>query len=261
MNSRTLRKKLDRIARGRRERPADRTPVVYGRNLPRPARVPSRRSLAPLPLEEAEPGVATPVPGHGRALVISRTAPVPAGPEPPGEDGLLYFDIESTGLACAPLFLIGIMVRDGPTFRLTQFLARDYAEEAAAVALFLEAARGREGLVSFNGKSYDLPYIRTRAVATGVPFDLPPLPHTDLLHAARRAWAERLPNCRLVTLERHILGTPRPPDIPSAEIPDAYHAFVRSGDARQMALILEHNRVDLLSMAALLRRLPEEQWT
>ncbi len=164
---------------------------------------------------------------------------------------MLFFDIEATGLTALPLFLIGVMDRQGDELETRLYLARDYSEEAAVVSLFQREAAHAEHLVSFNGKSYDLPFIRSRAAYHLMEFDVD-LPHTDLLHVSRKIWGKGLPNCRLGTLETMILGRPRTGDIPGAEIPEAYHAFVRTGDAADLARIMEHNRLDLVSLAYLL---------
>ena len=44
-------------------------------------------------------------------------------------------------------------------------------------------------------------------------------------------------------------GFEREGDVPGWEIPDRYFAFVRSGDARPLEGVLEHNRLDILSLA------------
>ncbi|OPZ84518.1 MAG: hypothetical protein BWY76_01808 [bacterium ADurb.Bin429] len=167
-------------------------------------------------------------------------------------------DLETTGLAHSPLFLIGAMVWDGGDFVIRQYLARHYGEEAAVTALFLDLACEKRLFVSFNGKSFDLPYVRTRAAACGIPCALDAA-HLDLLHECRRAWKGHLPNCKLQTLEQHICGRPpRVGDIPGAEIPEAYHAYVRTGHSGQMAQIIRHNLMDLVTLAELLVKLPAE---
>jgi len=89
----------------------------------------------------------------------------------------------------------------------------------------------------------------------GVPFAPDPA-HLDLLHVCRRIWRDVLPNCRLQTLERRICGRVRTADIPGSEIPEAYHEYVRTGNALEMLDVLEHNRQDLLTLAELMVRLP-----
>jgi hypothetical protein len=61
--------------------------------------------------------------------------------------------------------------------------------------------------------------------------------------------------CSLQALERQILGARRVGDVPGFEIPGRYFQFVRSGDARPLEAVLEHNRLDLLTLAALTARL------
>jgi len=170
-------------------------------------------------------------------------------------EDVIFMDLETTGLGATPLFLIGTMAwEDGLVVR--QYFARDYSEEPAALSLFLEEAARRRLLVTFNGKSFDVPYVRVRAAATGTPFRLA-LAHFDLLYECRRAWGEVLPDCRLQTLESRMCGRPRHEDIPGSEIPAAYHAFVRSGNAAEIVRILRHNMLDLVTMAELMTKLPE----
>lgn len=170
---------------------------------------------------------------------------------------LVFMDIETTGLSCSPLFLIGIMVWTGDGFEVRQFLARHYGEERAVVAEFLEEQARRPLLVTFNGKTFDYPYIRSRATVSGLSFaDVPA--HLDLLHVSRRFWRRHFPNCKLQTLERHLCQRVREGDIPGAEIPDAYHAYVRTGNAYQIVDILKHNLLDLVTLADLMTHFPDE---
>jgi uncharacterized protein YprB with RNaseH-like and TPR domain len=165
---------------------------------------------------------------------------------------VIYVDIETTGLtAGTPLFLVGVLGYVNGSLCVQQLLARDYTEEPALLMHFSDMIKTSQIVVSFNGRSYDLPYIRDRSVFMGVPFQFHQA-HIDMLHVARRRWKRRLPNCKLQTLEQYICKRVRRGDIPGAEIPDAYHRFVKTGNAVQMRDILHHNALDLLTTAEVL---------
>lgn len=276
-----------RIRKMRDETPESHPEAIqYRRDLPRDR----DRSEAAGPggpsvkLEEAAPGTEVQAPSGGRAYLIEtplaecgadwaevsgrfrselargdsdarRRLLAACGVGEVTPEDILFLDLETTGLAGTPLFLIGTMVWQDGGLIVRQCFARDYAEERAVISLFLRDAARRRLLISFNGKSFDVPYVRVRAVTNGLAFSLR-MAHLDLLHESRRAWRRRLPDCRLQTLERHICGRLRSADIPGSEIPDAYHAFVRTGNAVQMADVLEHNRLDLATLAELMLRLP-----
>ncbi|MDA0711310.1 MAG: ribonuclease H-like domain-containing protein [bacterium] len=169
-----------------------------------------------------------------------------------GPENVIYVDIETTGLtAGTPLFLIGVLGYWNGDLRVQQLLARDYTEEPALLSYFANMLGASDVVVSFNGKSYDMPYIRDRSIFMGIPFQFRQA-HIDMLHVGRRRWRTRLPNCKLQTLEQYICKRVRRGDIPGADIPDAYHRFVQTGNAVQMRDILHHNALDLLTTAEVL---------
>jgi hypothetical protein len=116
--------------------------------------------------------------------------------------------------------------------------------------------------VTYNGKSFDLPLLRTRFVMSRMPVPAEP-PHLDLLHVARRVHRERLGRgvntgaapergCRLVTIERDVLGFERGDDVESRDVSACYLHFLRTGEGRALLGVIEHNAWDVESMAALL---------
>ena len=171
-----------------------------------------------------------------------------------GLERALFLDLETGGLASSPVFLAGTMHWNGSDFVLRQYFARHYGEEAALLGALGLAAREFEVLVTFNGKSYDAPFLRGRALVHGVSIALP-LHHLDLLHAARRRFRDRLPDCRLQTLERHVCRRRRAGDVPGDEVPGLYHDYVRHGDPWRLVPVFHHNLLDVVTMAELLRRL------
>lgn len=168
-----------------------------------------------------------------------------------GPEDLLFLDIETCGFLPMPIFLIGVMFSAEGCMIFEQYLARDYSEERAILHAFAERLDTAGVLVTFNGKAFDMNLIRERSAYHTVDLSDEP-PHLDLLHESRRRWAGQVPNCKLQTLERYLLARHRPGDISGADIPDTYHNFVRTADARRLRDILHHNIMDLLTMADLL---------
>jgi uncharacterized protein len=165
-----------------------------------------------------------------------------------------YLDTETTGLAGGTgtaAFLIGLGFVEGDRFVVRQYFMRDYDEEPAMLlALAQDLARFSE-IVTFNGKLFDVPLLESRYRLNRDRFPLEAVAHLDLLHPARRLWKLRLESCRLQALESALLGVRRRDDIPGDMIPQAYFGYVRSKDARAVARIVEHNRIDIVSLAAL----------
>jgi uncharacterized protein YprB with RNaseH-like and TPR domain len=189
-------------------------------------------------------------PRRAAAEVIQSVHEAPVLPE-----RVLFLDIETAGLSANTyLFLVGMMYANANGFHVEQVFARDYTEEKG-VLLHVHETMGRfDTIVTYNGASFDIPFIRTRMAVHRLP-ELPPVGSVDLLHASRRVFREILPNCRLVTVEKHLRGSGREGDIPSRFIPRAYHEFVRTKDARIMRNVAYHNRMDLFTMAVILNHL------
>jgi uncharacterized protein YprB with RNaseH-like and TPR domain len=161
-----------------------------------------------------------------------------------------FLDIETLGIFSRPIILLGLAHLQEDRVHIRQYLLRDIEEEPAA----LEAAFSRlsEGgaFVTFNGKSFDIPYLQERAAYYGMPFPSD-LPHFDLLHFSRRRWRGAFRNCRLQTLERSLFGIQREMDVPSALVPEFYEAYLTSGSPGPLVPIVEHNRQDVLSLVHL----------
>jgi uncharacterized protein YprB with RNaseH-like and TPR domain len=165
-------------------------------------------------------------------------------------ESVCYLDIETTGLGMAPLFLVGLMYECGGRLMMDQLFARDYSEEETVLRFLADAMARFEILVTFNGIGFDVPFIEQRMTIHRLSFAAPSA-HIDLLPLARLVVGARTPNHRLQTLERHFCGRKRVGDIPGAEIPGAYHEFVRTQDAKDVANIIHHNRLDLVTMLQL----------
>jgi uncharacterized protein YprB with RNaseH-like and TPR domain len=189
----------------------------------------------------------------------------PSLPPPDGSgERTVFVDLETTGLsggAGTVAFLVGCGWFDMGAFQVRQFLLTSFASERAlldAVASCFDAA---SLLVTYNGKTFDVPMMETRWMFHRMRMPLESVRHFDMLHPARRLWRNRddgrvtsldgdSGGCRLSTLERVLCDVTRVGDVPGMEIPSRYFRFLRTGDARPLEPVLEHNRLDLISLAA-----------
>jgi uncharacterized protein YprB with RNaseH-like and TPR domain len=110
---------------------------------------------------------------------------------------MLFLDLETTGLAGGAgsyAFLVGCGWFDGGTFRLRQFFLADFAAERALLEAVAELTEGIACVVTYNGKTFDLPLIETRFVLQRMTTPFADMAHVDLLHPARRMCATRMWN-------------------------------------------------------------------
>ncbi len=178
-----------------------------------------------------------------------------------------FIDTETTGLGGAGVyaFMVGVGTFEAGNFVVRQFFMRSPAEEPALLTAVAELLADREALVSFNGRTFDVPLLRGRfsqnrrwlsAAAQEAPLLQNGAAHLDLLHPARRLWRRRLQSVRLINLEEQILGLGRAEsDVPGSLIPYLYIQYLQSGDATEMGRIFYHNREDIVSMVPLAERL------
>ncbi len=174
-------------------------------------------------------------------------------------DGLCVIDLETTGLAGGAgtqAFLVGCARLDGDGVVVRQFLSPGFEHERAQLATLAEWMADRSHLITFNGRTFDLPLLEMRFSFNRLAWPWGHLPHLDALHPARRFWRDRPEmagpgpdesSCSLGVLEKHLSGVHRVGDVPGCEIPARFFQFARDGRAEPLEAVLEHNRLDLLS--------------
>ena len=168
----------------------------------------------------------------------------------------VFVDIETTGLAGGAgttAFLVGAgyFTAAPPVFRLDQCFMRDFDDEEAMLLYLQDIFARVETVVTFNGKTFDVPLLRSRFISNRLPFRLDAALHYDLIHAVRRIFKLRLKDCSLANVEREVLNIHRHGDIPGAEIPQVWFDYLRSRDARVLPRVFNHHRNDVVSLVAL----------
>jgi uncharacterized protein len=168
---------------------------------------------------------------------------------------VVFFDTETSGLAGGTgtvAFVIGVMRWIGNQIQLSQLLLLGFSAEEACLAALTELIGDAQLLVSYNGKTFDAPLLRTRYRLHRGEDPLAAIAHLDLLHWVRRKRPKDWPDARLATVESRWMGLARTNDIGGAEIPAAWQRWLQTGQADAFAGILAHNRTDLVTLAAVM---------
>ena len=204
------------------------------------------------------------------AHALGTLARVPAEGLDPRQPAVML-DLETTGLlgqAGAVVCVVGAAWHVAPDRVRVEQWSLDRMGAEAAMLTDLDAVlrervdpsasgESRTAFVTFNGSSFDLPLLRRRMVRFGIyrPTEDPlRAPHVDLLPPARRLWRDRGPDCRLGTLELRHLQLDREGDVSGAEVVELLWRWLEAPDAaaaEDLARVQRHNRIDVLSLAAL----------
>jgi uncharacterized protein YprB with RNaseH-like and TPR domain len=172
-------------------------------------------------------------------------------------DGLLFLDVETTGLMSGAgllIFLVGVGYLRKDRVVVDQYFLQDPADEPAFLAAILSPWRSRPTLVTYNGRQFDQPRIRDRLQFHRMEDRIPRGHHLDLYLLARRTWKGALPSLGLQDLETEILGHHRVDDLPGYLCPAVYADYL-GGRPSRMEDVFRHNLEDILSLATLTIRL------
>jgi uncharacterized protein YprB with RNaseH-like and TPR domain len=197
--------------------------------------------------------------GACNAVSFADVATLCGTPDLASLEGALFLDTETTGLAGGAgtfVFLLGVASFEGDELVVRQHVLEDPAREAEFLDALDAEARAARSLVTFHGRGFDLPRLEERCLLSRRPFLLADLPHLDLLAGARRVFRLRAGRVGLQHLERIVLGFTRQDDLPGAECPAAWYAYL-DGDRAPMDRVLEHNLLDLLALPALVAALAD----
>ena len=167
---------------------------------------------------------------------------------------VLFLDTETTGLsggAGTVAFEIGLGFIDHRGMVIRQYVMRDYSEEGPMLEEIAGLFRRFDTVVSFNGKTFDLPLLESRMVMNRIRLSVTQMPHLDLLHASRRVYKLRLRRCNLSSLEEAVFGCKRCDDLPGAQVPQRYFDYIRTKEFSLPEDVLRHNLDDVKSLACL----------
>ena len=178
-------------------------------------------------------------------------------------DLVVVIDTETTGLLDRPEvvpFLVGLGHFEPREFVIEQLFMEDFESELAMLTALAHCMRPFRVILTYNGKTFDLPLLRRRFAIHRLPSGTWKRPHWDILRTVRRLWhtgqsrareqAAEVRSCSLTDIERDVLGFHRTRTIESNRIPDVYHDYLGGRRAERLAAVFDHNAQDILTTAA-----------
>lgn len=197
---------------------------------------------------DALPGPGVPLPNLRE--FFSRTVDFEVDP-----GKILFLDTETTGLAGGTgtiPFLVGVSWWDKGGLTTRQYFLPGPGHEAAMLHELSLLASDFRIVATFNGASFDLPLLRTRARMNRLVDPVAGLVVWDLLVPARRLYGNQLPDCRQQTLEREVCKMHRTEgDIEGSQIPQVWFDFLATGQTGLLSRVMTHNRRDMVGMGRL----------
>jgi uncharacterized protein YprB with RNaseH-like and TPR domain len=184
--------------------------------------------------------------------------------QPPSVRRLGFLDTETTGLAGGTgtyVFLAGLGTFEDHSFRLRQYFLPSLDGERAMLSLLFEDIERLDGVITYNGRSFDMPLLEARRTLSRLretsrdPAGARQHHHFDLLRAVRRIYRHRFPSCALIEAETRLIGHHRSADVAGALIPTLYFEYIRAGRMAPLRDVFRHNAIDILSLASVLAAL------
>ncbi len=172
------------------------------------------------------------------------------------KEDTLAFDTETSGLSNGSgsfIFMLGLGYFEDDSYTVDQLILPDLGDEAGFLRQTEIIFSRFPILISYNGKSFDIPMLQSRLNFHLFPDFTKEIAHIDLLNITRRYWKPALGSVRLANIEQYLLELERgDEEVPGYMAPELYREFLRDGDAGHLSGMAYHNQIDVVSLSAFL---------
>lgn len=168
------------------------------------------------------------------------------------DEEAVFLDIETTGLSPMRsfIYLIGLVFIDlkKVTMHITQLIAEDRDEEEEILRLMKERHKGYKTVVTYNGNSFDLPFIAKRSERYGIePIVMDSFDMYEKLRLHKDTL--KLDGLKQKNIEKK-LGITREDRYNGGECISFYKDYVKNKNRESFNRFVLHNYDDLLYMPA-----------
>lgn len=165
------------------------------------------------------------------------------------------FDIETTGLNSnyCKVILIGILFNQDNKTVIKQFFADTEDDEKELLLSFINTIKNYQNHITFNGLTFDIPFLNTRLKKHNIDFYLSKNDDIDILKLIR-PFKEKLSlsDCKLKTIEKY-LGIHREDTISGKESIDLYKDYSVNQNIDLKEKILLHNYEDIYYLGVIFK--------
>ena len=177
----------------------------------------------------------------------------------PGKLQPLFFDIETTGFDRNKtiLYMIGCIYPEGDSGHFVQWFNDDGLSEKEILQAFCQLiTKENWTLITFNGESFDIPYLMHHSLLNELNLPIGDIPSLDLYRIMRPfQHLYRLRHGGQKYWER-FLGIYREDPYNGGELIDVYRHYLQKKREEDLHDLLLHNEEDLLGMTRLMALLP-----
>ena len=168
-------------------------------------------------------------------------------------EDILYADIETTGLSPASAFIycIGMAYYAEGKACLHLAFGESREDEPEVLRTFCDILGSRDHIVTFNGTTFDIPFIRKRCERYNIPDPFINKEYTDLYREAKRL--KKFLNLKSYSQKsiEHFLGCCREDEMGGGELIPVYYRYERFRDPDDKRLLVLHNLDDVKGMLKL----------
>ncbi len=177
------------------------------------------------------------------------------------------FDIEATGLSprLCKVIMTAMLVPTDKGVKITQFLAENHYEEDKVLTATMDFLHeeGIDYLITYNGQTYDVPFVNTRLDMLCLPYQLD-LYDFDLYKFLKKhsILPRLLDSLSQASVERFfMIRKDREDTISGKEIIVLFDEYARTGNSQIEKVILTHNREDVLQLYKILHNAGGNEWS
>ena len=167
---------------------------------------------------------------------------------------LLIFDIETTGLSSSnsSLYMIAALTLEPNNYILTQWFADDMSDEQKMLKDFFCYLSDFDTVISYNGDTFDIPYIKSCALSYHMLSPLDDKKSLDLYKLIRKhRKIFPLDKLNQKSIER-FTGLVRKDKFTGGELIDVYKSYLLNKDSSLLDKLLLHNKEDVVGLSHIL---------